>query len=188
MPWNIGGAEHPCHVCVPTTPPSGAVGWEEPGEAQTWAYEACSDNECSKTIGGEYGGPVFYKVGARAPAINPATNQESEISYYECTNDGWIAGDYDDPNAGGSGGGDDPTISCSAGYYAQTKTGPCVKCPSASFYNAEYEEETYVPLGNAEGTSKQGSIGIYSCYIASKYPYMDNKGVFKFTNDCYYGS
>ncbi|MCM1404769.1 MAG: hypothetical protein NC133_04725, partial [Prevotella sp.] len=110
-----------------------------------------------------------------------------------CTNTGWVSGTYDDPNIGGSDGGDDTPVSCNAGYYAKTETGPCIKCPNADFFWAEYEDGEYFPLDKVEGTSKAGSTDIYSCYIASgsgtsKNLYMDKTGVFTLSQNCYYGS
>lgn len=163
--WCATDTTGTCYTCNPYTP----------GTNQYYQHEdiiagACSDNNDGETWCQSYesydGGEIKIYNG----------------NAYKCTTNGWQFTDM--PGSGG----DDTPVSCSAGYYAKTSTGPCVKCPNADFYYAEPEEDYYVPLDIVEAQSPGGTEGIYSCYIAGGNKYMDSTGVFSFTQNCYHGS
>ncbi len=159
-----------CYTCNP-----GAPGTMDEERYKDLIAGQCSDHNdydvWCKTYESYHGGQIIQHNG----------------NAYKCTTDGWQFTDM--PGSDG----DDTPVSCNAGYYAKTQTGPCVRCPVANFNWAEPEEDYYVPLELVEATSNGGTKDIYSCYIASgsgsyKNLYMDNTGVFSFTQNCYYGS
>lgn len=143
-----------------------------PGTMDAKRYEDLIESQCSdhnddevwcKTYSSHNGGEIIQHNG----------------NTYICAQNGWEI--------------TDTPVSCSAGYYAKTQTGSCVRCPTANFNWAEYEDEIYIPLEIVEATSNGGTGDIYSCYIAAahgsyKNLYIDNTGVFSLTQNCYYGS
>ncbi|MDE6478236.1 MAG: hypothetical protein K2L95_00190 [Alphaproteobacteria bacterium] len=78
--------------------------------------------------------------------------------------------------------------SCNAGYYL--KWGTCVACPAGTYKNAAGTATactTCPSLDGFVGTTKSTvSTAVTACYIPVDSVLSDERGIYTFTNDCFY--